>query len=165
MRKYYMPRAGDRYIEANAQVAQSLFKQATNRDKVERLHAIFWLKSAIKWRGTARRRWAKGSPRGAVEGGAVERTGKGCCSNLCRNGTQAAVTGASALRQGSPYARRCRCTKHLRWWPWPCLCLRLPDVPGNRRLKGGRGLVRELVRALFGSYDEQRNSGTFASCS
>ena len=62
MRKYYMSKSWRRPYRANAQVAQSLFKQATNRDKAERLrHAIFWLKCAIKWRGTARRRWAKGS--------------------------------------------------------------------------------------------------------
>lgn len=50
MRKYYMAELETGHIEANAQVAQSLFKQATNKDKPNVVAAIFWLKARAGWR-------------------------------------------------------------------------------------------------------------------
>lgn len=50
MRKYYMVELETGHIEANAQVAQSLFKQATNKDKPNVSAAIFWLKCRAGWR-------------------------------------------------------------------------------------------------------------------
>lgn len=50
MRKYYMAELETGHIEANAQVAQSLFKQATNKDKPNVSAAIFWLKCRAEWR-------------------------------------------------------------------------------------------------------------------
>ncbi len=53
MRKYYMVELETGHIEANAQVAQSLFKQATNKDKPNVSAAIFWLKCRAGWREEA----------------------------------------------------------------------------------------------------------------
>jgi RNA polymerase-interacting CarD/CdnL/TRCF family regulator len=50
MRKYYMSELETGHIEANAQVAQSLFKQATNKEKPNVSAAIFWLKCRAEWR-------------------------------------------------------------------------------------------------------------------
>lgn len=50
MRKYYMAELETGHIEANAKVAQSLFKQATNPDKPNVAAAIFWLKCRSGWR-------------------------------------------------------------------------------------------------------------------
>ena len=50
MRKYYMVELETGHIEANAKVAQSLFKQATNADKPNVSAAIFWLKCRAGWR-------------------------------------------------------------------------------------------------------------------
>lgn len=52
MRKYYMAELETGHIEANAQVAQSLFKQATNKEKPNVSAAIFWLKCRAEWRET-----------------------------------------------------------------------------------------------------------------
>lgn len=50
MRKYYMAELETGHIEANAKVAQSLFKQATNGEKPNVAAAIFWLKCRAGWR-------------------------------------------------------------------------------------------------------------------
>jgi hypothetical protein len=50
MRKYYMPELELGHIMANAQVAESLFKQATNPEKPNTTAAIFWLKCRAGWR-------------------------------------------------------------------------------------------------------------------
>ena len=63
LRKHYMAELETGHIEANAQVAQSLFKQATNKDKPNVSAAIFWLKCRAEWREDgkvsirARHRW------------------------------------------------------------------------------------------------------------
>ena len=57
--KYYMSELETGHIEANAQVAQSLFKRATNKDKPNVSAAIFWLSAAPSGARTARRRWQK----------------------------------------------------------------------------------------------------------
>lgn len=49
MRKYYAQELETGHIEANAQVAQSLFKQATNPDKPNATACIFWLKARAGW--------------------------------------------------------------------------------------------------------------------
>jgi hypothetical protein len=49
MRKYYTAELEVGHIEANAQVAQSLFKQATNTDKPNVAAAIFWMKCRAGW--------------------------------------------------------------------------------------------------------------------
>jgi len=53
MRKYYMAELETGHIEANAQVAQSLYKQATNKEKPNVSAAIFWLKCRAGWREEA----------------------------------------------------------------------------------------------------------------
>jgi hypothetical protein len=50
MRKYYMTELETGHIEANAKVAQSLFKQATHAEKPNVSAAIFWLKCRANWR-------------------------------------------------------------------------------------------------------------------
>ncbi len=50
MRKYYQHELDTGYIQANAQVAQSLFKQATDKDKPNTIAAIFWLKARGGWK-------------------------------------------------------------------------------------------------------------------
>ena len=52
LRKHFMAELETGHIEANAQVAQSLFKQATNKDKPNVSAAIFWLKCRAEWRET-----------------------------------------------------------------------------------------------------------------
>ncbi len=50
MRKYYQHELDTGYIQANAQVAQSLFKQATDKDKPNTIAAIFWMKTRGGWK-------------------------------------------------------------------------------------------------------------------
>lgn len=50
MYKYYREELDAGAIEANATVAQSLFQQATNKDKPNVVAAIFWLKARAGWR-------------------------------------------------------------------------------------------------------------------
>lgn len=50
LRKYYRHEIDTGSAEANAAVAQSLFKQATNKDKPNVVAAIFWLKARAGWR-------------------------------------------------------------------------------------------------------------------
>ena len=50
MRKYYMAELETGHIEANAQVAQSLFKQATSKDKPNVAAGIFWMKCRGGWK-------------------------------------------------------------------------------------------------------------------
>jgi hypothetical protein len=50
MRKYYQTELDTGYVSANAQVAQSLFKQATDKDKPNVIAAIFWMKTRGGWR-------------------------------------------------------------------------------------------------------------------
>lgn len=50
LRKYFFTELESGHIEANAQVAQSLFKQATDKDKPNVSAAIFWLKCRARWR-------------------------------------------------------------------------------------------------------------------
>jgi hypothetical protein len=49
MRKYYTAELEVGHIEANAQVAQSLFRQATNSNKPNVAAAIFWMKCRAGW--------------------------------------------------------------------------------------------------------------------
>jgi hypothetical protein len=49
MRKYYTTELEVGHIEANAQVAQSLFRQATNDVKPNVAAAIFWMKCRAGW--------------------------------------------------------------------------------------------------------------------
>lgn len=53
MRKYYMVELETGHIEASAQVAQSLFKQATNKDKPNVVAGIFWMKCRAGWKEVA----------------------------------------------------------------------------------------------------------------
>lgn len=48
--KYYRDELNVGMIDANAKVAQSLFDQATNKDKPNVVAAIFWLKARAGWR-------------------------------------------------------------------------------------------------------------------
>lgn len=50
MRKYYQHELDIGFVQANAQVAQSLFKQATDKDKPNVIAAIFWLKTRAGWK-------------------------------------------------------------------------------------------------------------------
>lgn len=50
MRKYFSHELEVGHIEANAKVAQSLFKQATDATKPNVTAAIFWLKCRAGWR-------------------------------------------------------------------------------------------------------------------
>ena len=50
LRKYFADELDLGHIEANARVAQSLFKQATSPDKPNVAAAIFWLKCRAQWR-------------------------------------------------------------------------------------------------------------------
>lgn len=50
MRKYYQHELDTGYVFANAQVAQSLFKQATDKDKPNVIAAIFWMKTRGGWK-------------------------------------------------------------------------------------------------------------------
>ena len=50
LRKYFYEELDVGHIQANAQVAQSLFKQATDKDKPNVSAAIFWLKCRARWR-------------------------------------------------------------------------------------------------------------------
>lgn len=49
MRKYYTAELEVGHIEANAQVAQSLFRQATDVNKPSVAAAIFWMKCRAGW--------------------------------------------------------------------------------------------------------------------
>ena len=50
LRKHYASELSAGSIEANAKVAQSLFKQATDPKKPSTVACIFWLKSRAGWR-------------------------------------------------------------------------------------------------------------------
>jgi hypothetical protein len=50
MRKYFSAELKVGFIQANAQVAQSLYKQATDKDKPNVIAAIFWLKTRAGWK-------------------------------------------------------------------------------------------------------------------
>ncbi|HSW83566.1 MAG TPA: hypothetical protein VLH12_08830 [Usitatibacter sp.] len=50
LRKYFPLELATGAIEANAKVARSLFKQATDPDKPNVTAAIFWLKARAGWR-------------------------------------------------------------------------------------------------------------------
>lgn len=50
LRKYYMAELETGHIRANAQVAQSLYNQATNKEKPNIAAAIFWLKCRAGWK-------------------------------------------------------------------------------------------------------------------
>ncbi len=50
MRKYYQHELDTGYVQANAQVAQSLFRQATDKDKPNVIAAIFWMKTRGGWK-------------------------------------------------------------------------------------------------------------------
>jgi hypothetical protein len=50
LRKYYREELDASPMEANAKVAQSLFRQATNPDKPNVVAAIFWMKARAGWR-------------------------------------------------------------------------------------------------------------------
>lgn len=50
LRKHYATELATGLIEANAKVAQSLFRQATAQDKPNVTAAIFWLKARAGWR-------------------------------------------------------------------------------------------------------------------
>ena len=50
MRKYYAAELETGHIEANAQVAQSLYRQATNKDKPNVAAGIFWMKCRGGWK-------------------------------------------------------------------------------------------------------------------
>lgn len=50
MRKYYMRELEVGHIEASANVAQSLYRMATSKDKPNVAAAIFWLKCRCRWR-------------------------------------------------------------------------------------------------------------------
>ncbi len=54
LRKYFAAELATGEIEANAKVAQSLFKQATSSDKPNVTAAIFWLKARAGWRDGSR---------------------------------------------------------------------------------------------------------------
>lgn len=59
MRKYFMAELETGHIQANAQVAQSLFNQATNKEKPNVTAAIFWLKCRAEWREDGREEQGK----------------------------------------------------------------------------------------------------------
>lgn len=59
MRKYFMLELETGHIHANAQVAQSLFNQATNKEKPSATAAIFWLKCRAEWREDGREEQGK----------------------------------------------------------------------------------------------------------
>ena len=50
IRKYYMDALENGHVIANTKVAQSLFEQATKKDKPNISAAIFWLKCRAGWR-------------------------------------------------------------------------------------------------------------------
>ena len=50
LRKYFAHELEVGHIEANAKVAQSLFKSATNADKPNVVAQIFWLKCRAGWK-------------------------------------------------------------------------------------------------------------------
>lgn len=50
VRKYFESELAVGHIKANAQVAQSLYKQATHPEKPNVTAAIFWLKCRADWR-------------------------------------------------------------------------------------------------------------------
>ncbi|MEI5998244.1 hypothetical protein H3V53_13830 [Paraburkholderia bengalensis] len=49
MRKYFRRELEIGYVQANAQVAQSLFRQATDKNKPNVVAAIFWMKTRAGW--------------------------------------------------------------------------------------------------------------------
>lgn len=49
LRKYFFQELEAGHIEANAQVAQSLYKMATDKEKPNVSAAIFWLKTRARW--------------------------------------------------------------------------------------------------------------------
>lgn len=53
LRKYFAHELEVGHIQANAKVAQSLFKQATDQTKPSVAAAIFWLKCRAGWREDA----------------------------------------------------------------------------------------------------------------
>lgn len=50
MHKYFQKELDTGYISANAQVAQSLFRQATDKTKPNVIAAIFWMKTRGGWK-------------------------------------------------------------------------------------------------------------------
>lgn len=50
LHKYFQPELDTGYVQANAQVAQSLFRQATDKQKPNVVAAIFWLKTRAGWK-------------------------------------------------------------------------------------------------------------------
>jgi hypothetical protein len=50
LRKYFSQEMDLGHIEANAQVAQTLFKMATDKDRPNVAAVIFWLKTRAQWR-------------------------------------------------------------------------------------------------------------------
>jgi|CXWK01.1.fsa_nt_gi hypothetical protein len=50
LHKYFQKELDTGYIQANAQVAQSLFRQATDKTKPNVIAAIFWMKTRGGWR-------------------------------------------------------------------------------------------------------------------
>ena len=50
LRKYYSHELETGHIQANAQVAQSLFKQATDKTKPNVVAGIFWMKTRGGWK-------------------------------------------------------------------------------------------------------------------
>ena len=59
LRKYFMAELETGHITANAQVAQSLYNQATNKEKPNVAAAIFWLKCRAEWREDGREEQGK----------------------------------------------------------------------------------------------------------
>lgn len=54
LQKYYATELATGAIQANAKVAQSLYRQATRADKPNVTAAIFWLKARAGWRDGSR---------------------------------------------------------------------------------------------------------------
>lgn len=52
LHKYFQKELDTGYIQANAQVAQSLFRQATDKTKPNVIAAIFWMKTRGGWKET-----------------------------------------------------------------------------------------------------------------
>lgn len=50
MHKYFQHELDTGYVHANAQVAQSLFRQATDKNKPNVIAGIFWMKTRAGWK-------------------------------------------------------------------------------------------------------------------
>lgn len=75
MRKHFAHELEVGHIEANAKVAQSLFKAATNPDKPNVVAAIFWLKARAGWREAEAEALGKKEQQEAVARNAEQGTG------------------------------------------------------------------------------------------